>query len=76
MEKPREGRLHRNITDRSTLIYAKVLTHGDGARTIEWRGILADWELSKAGAGPERSIARQPERNVSRSANVLGIFTD
>ena len=63
MKKPSQGRLHRNITDKCTLICAKVVTDNADQKSVQWRGILANWELSKEFG--ESSIARQPERNVS-----------
>ena len=65
MKKPSRGRLHRNITDKCTLICAKVITDTAGQKSVQWRGILANWELSKEVT--EGMIARQPERNVSLS---------
>lgn len=55
--------LHRDITDDNIVIFPKVETH-DSVRKLVWKGILADWEISKpiTTVGPSR--ARQPERTV------------
>ncbi|PIL32491.1 hypothetical protein GSI_05194 [Ganoderma sinense ZZ0214-1] len=73
-ENSSEKRLHRDVTDRSVLIYPKIETGKTGAKFIRWRGVLANWELSKAVAAA--LIARQPERNGSwqfMSVNLLSL---
>ncbi|KAM5541562.1 hypothetical protein V8D89_004752 [Ganoderma adspersum] len=78
LDKPIPGRLHRDINDRSILIYPRVITSEDKAtRSVKWGGILANWELSKAmvkGADRDSVGARQPERAGSwqfMSVNLL-----
>ncbi|TBU40238.1 hypothetical protein BD309DRAFT_927506 [Dichomitus squalens] len=53
--------LHRDISDSNILIHPKVI-EGDGGLLIVWKGILADWEISKPVSTDVRIIARQPER--------------
>nr|VWO95670.1 Uncharacterized protein [Ganoderma boninense] len=55
------GILHRDITDDNILIFPKVETHGN-VRKLVWKGILADWEISKPITNDGMSRARQPER--------------
>ena len=64
--------LHRDISSGNILIYPVVRLSGDGEVALKWRGILADWEMSKPlekEPGEERR-ARQPVRTVSKSAFI------
>ncbi len=57
--------IHGDISIGNVLILP-TLVKKDGQWRVEWRGILADWELSKPipeDGQPHR--ARQPERTVS-----------
>lgn len=61
--------LHRDITDDNIVIFPKVDTQG-GVRKLVWKGILADWEISKPITMSGSSRARQPERTVRRTAKL------
>ncbi|PIL32464.1 hypothetical protein GSI_05166 [Ganoderma sinense ZZ0214-1] len=53
--------LHRDITDDNIVIFPKIETSGN-IRKLAWKGILADWEISKPITTDGSSRARQPER--------------
>ena len=62
-----QGVLHRDISGGNLLIYPTVQSAVDPEskeeiRSLQWVGILTDWELSKGVDAP--SGARQPERTV------------
>ncbi|PIL32451.1 hypothetical protein GSI_05153 [Ganoderma sinense ZZ0214-1] len=60
---PNKCLLHRDISSGNILIYPRVLTNEEGVVYVQWRGLLADWEMSKPqhkGDGQRRP--RQPER--------------
>ncbi|KAI0694573.1 hypothetical protein C8T65DRAFT_815481 [Cerioporus squamosus] len=54
------GILHRDVSSGNILIPPCITTFEDGARSIEWKGILTDWELAKGLSDPR--TPRQPER--------------
>ncbi|KAI0368190.1 hypothetical protein BV20DRAFT_476051 [Pilatotrama ljubarskyi] len=55
--------LHRDVSAGNVLILPKLVTDDDGTETVEWRGILTDWELAKrVPQEDEDDVARQPER--------------
>ncbi|KAI1788182.1 hypothetical protein LXA43DRAFT_1097516 [Ganoderma leucocontextum] len=62
--KPETPLLHRDISAGNILIYPRVVVNAtSGVAVLRWKGILADWEMSKPthkGDGP--CIPRQPER--------------
>ncbi|KAI1784512.1 hypothetical protein LXA43DRAFT_210690 [Ganoderma leucocontextum] len=62
--KPETPLLHRDISAGNILIYPRVAVNAtSGVAVLRWKGILADWEMSKPkhkGDGP--CIPRQPER--------------
>ncbi len=62
--------LHRDISSGNILIYPGVDTDEYNVTTLKWRGILADWEMSKPLHKDKDKIrtARQPVRTVSSVA--------
>ncbi|KAI1782440.1 hypothetical protein LXA43DRAFT_977568 [Ganoderma leucocontextum] len=56
--------LHHDISSGNILMYPRVRVDEDGVVTLKWRGILADWEMSKPlhKDKSEPRTARQPER--------------
>ena len=66
--KPENPRLHRDISSGNILIYPRITKTVTGRRFIQWKGLLADWEMSKPICkGDEVRQPRQPERTVSMS---------
>lgn len=58
--------LHHAISSGNILIYLHFRVNKNGVAVLQWRGILADWGMSKPvhrGDGPRKP--RQPERTVS-----------
>ncbi|PIL32447.1 hypothetical protein GSI_05149 [Ganoderma sinense ZZ0214-1] len=61
---PERPLLHRDISSGNILMYPRVSKDVDGEFSLTWRGILADWELSKPFQKDESQIrtSRQPVR--------------
>ncbi|KAI1781859.1 hypothetical protein LXA43DRAFT_1105197 [Ganoderma leucocontextum] len=65
--------LHRDITDDNIVIFPKAEIVGN-VRKLVWKGILADWEISKPIVMDAPARARQPERTGNwqfMSVNLL-----
>ena len=58
--------LHRDISAGNMLICPRVEAGEDGVLRVKWRGMLADWELSKPISPDGRETARQVVRTVRR----------
>ncbi|KAI0738021.1 hypothetical protein C8Q80DRAFT_292110 [Daedaleopsis nitida] len=57
---------HRDISAGNVLIYPAVVLCPDGKRRVVWRGILTDWEMSKAIEDPnDKPSPRQPKRTAT-----------
>lgn len=57
--------VHRDVSGGNILIFPKAAHLPNGNMAVKWKGLLADWELSKPVCDdPSRSRARQPERTV------------
>ncbi|TBU21216.1 hypothetical protein BD311DRAFT_734591 [Dichomitus squalens] len=75
--------LHRDISDSNIVIVPKVLPFGAkniSGRTLNWTGILTDWEMSKPIDldSPDAHAARQPHRSGNwqfRSVNLINNCT-
>ena len=69
--------LHRDVSAGNVMIRPSLssMVDGNGMKTVEWKGILTDWELAKevpfpVPNDPEKSkeiSARKPERTVGTS---------
>ena len=57
--------IHQDISDGNMLICPTVARGEDGVLRVVWKGVLADWELSKRLTGGDDDEAGQPMRNVS-----------
>ncbi|KAL1942227.1 hypothetical protein VTO73DRAFT_6291 [Trametes versicolor] len=55
--------VHRDVSGGNILIFPKAVCLPNGTKAVKWKGLLADWELSKPVCDDlSRSRARQPER--------------
>ena len=73
--------IHRDISSGNILILPTFEERDDGNGgtkfVVSWRGILADWELSKPiSDNPEDELARQPERTVCLLPSYLLLAVD
>lgn len=67
--------LHRDISAGNVLILPRLVKDHQGKETVQWFGLLTDWELAKAylkNRSDEK--ARQPERTVRHRACMLFDF--
>ena len=55
--------IHRDVSSGNILILPRIVTYPDGSRSVQYTGVLTDWELSKGLLDPRKP--RQPERTVS-----------
>ncbi|KAI1788204.1 hypothetical protein LXA43DRAFT_895063 [Ganoderma leucocontextum] len=74
---PEKPLLHRDISSGNILIYPRTTVDADGVVTLEWRGILADWEMSKPKHKDESvpRTARQPERTGTWQYLSIALLT-
>ncbi|KAI0631757.1 hypothetical protein C8Q77DRAFT_158188 [Trametes polyzona] len=69
--------MHRDISGGNILIFPRALSFGNsGKKHVAWRGLLADWELSKPIGGVHDDRARQPERTGTWQYMSVAILLD
>ncbi|KAI0631767.1 hypothetical protein C8Q77DRAFT_1211054 [Trametes polyzona] len=69
--------MHRDISGGNILIYPRATSFGNsGKKHVAWRGLLADWELSKPIGGVHDDRARQPERTGTWQYMSVAILLD
>ncbi|KAI0631765.1 hypothetical protein C8Q77DRAFT_158474 [Trametes polyzona] len=70
--------LHRDISGGNILIYPRTtrLKSSPDKCRVRWRGLLADWELSKPMGGDQGDRARQPERTGTWQYMSVAVLLD